>query len=114
MNPRTSITWKPENIEFLRRYSKIINEPVSDIVNELISVAIPDIQRVIDLAEQLRNANMDVKANVASVAEEASDKITPSLRAAYRSYNEMMANIQQAIDVTQGNLPPDSNTGVRL
>ena len=113
MKQRTSITWEPENYTGLKRYCAASGETVTQFVNELVSAVLPELLRVVDLADQLKNAKADVKKRFTENVDTASSVVIPQVQAAYRAYQEMMANLDEVVEVSAGGKePPYSNTGV--
>ena len=113
MKQRTSITWEPENYTGLKRYCAASGETVTQFVNELVSAALPQLLHAVDLADQLKNAKADVKKRFTENIDTASSAVIPQVQAAYRAYQEMMANLDEVVEVSAGEKePPYSNTGV--
>ena len=113
MKQRTSITWEPENYTGLKRYCAASGETMTQFVNELVSAVLPELLRAVDLADQLKNAKADVKKRFTENVDTASSVVMPQVQAAYRAYQEMMANLDEVAEVSAGGKePPYSNTGV--
>ena len=113
MKQRTSITWEPENYTGLKRYCAASGETMTQFVNELVSAALPQLLHAVDLADQLKNAKADVKKRFTENIDTASSAVIPQVQAAYRAYQEMMANLDEVAEVSAGGKePPYSNTGV--
>lgn len=113
MKQRTSITWEPENYTGLKRYCAASGETMTQFVNELVSAVLPELLHAVDLADQFKNAKADVKKRFTENVDTASSVVMPQVQAAYRSYQEMMANLDEVAEVSAGGKePPYSNTGV--
>lgn len=112
--PRTTISWEPKNLQMLQKFAQASGETQTEIVNSLVAAALPEMMHVIDLAEQLKHAKDDVKKNFNDTVEASSNIVLPRVKSAYRAYQEMMANLDEAVEIThgEGKEPPYSNTGV--
>lgn len=108
-NPRTSITWTTQNYDTLRRLAALGDQTLTSIVNELIAAVEPELRRAADLADQSKAASEEAKQAMARAAEQADALLMPQLKGAYRSYQEAIAQLEEA---ASGQEPPSSNTGV--
>lgn len=114
MKQRTSITWEPENYSGLKRFCAASGETVTQFVNSMVSAALPDLLHAVDLADQLKGATFEAKQNFSANLDASSETVLPKVQAAYRAYQEMMANLDEATEITGADdkQPPYSNTGV--
>lgn len=99
-NPRLAITFKPEQYQVISRLSELTDQPMSRVISDLLSVAFPSLESLVDVLEGVNKLDSEVKS-----------KFAKSLDDALESNRQAMQMLAELLDAEKGN-PPSSNTGV--
>jgi len=104
--PRISIMFEPESMDVLRRLSAVQGESISHIVADLVLTWTPVLGQLADVMEGALQAEVEVKQNLARLAEEQEAYLLPALESAAGEYVRAMAQIEQALNAEAGPADP--------
>lgn len=104
--PRISIMFEPETLEVLRRLSGLQGQSVSAIVRDLVQTWTPVLAQLADVLEGAAAAEVEVKQNLARLAEEQERELMPVFEGAFAQYGQAIGQIQALLAVPERSEDP--------
>lgn len=129
INPRVTVTLKPEQFEVLSRLSAARGVSMSSIISELWDVSAPVMARIAHLLEEAKGAQQSAKEGIREATEAALEIVAPQAAQVMVNFDLFEEQVLQKIadgrgaggDTRRaatggaaGAKPPSSNTGVRF
>lgn len=129
INPRVTVTLKPEQFEVLSRLSAARGVSMSSILSELWEVSAPVMARVANLLEEAKGAQQSAKDGIREATEAALEIVAPQAAQVMVNFDLFEEQALQKIADGRGGdgataaagrgrtgtgSPPSSNTGVRF
>ena len=94
--PRITLTLEPHVYEVLRRLSAASGDSMSEIVAEIVGVAVPSLERVVVVLERARAAPQEVRAGLAAAIDRAERQFLPAVRNALDHQDLFFADMEGA------------------